>query len=430
MPPSEISDRRKLAIPRLMNTDQAAPGKPSRISSKQHPWKVVHACELAREVWALVEGQSAVGMRPFLLTPGGFGAASTFLELKKREGPPPISLLQTWSHVREWRRLLNDSGVETSAEVIHAHSFSAGMAAVRASSGVVYQFKQTVEKLAASAGHCDESSWLARSFRVAEQFVLTRAAAVVVNNHAKRLACLERGVGAESVFLIPEPVSSELLESTPDRKWLQEVAGGGPETVFVLIPGMSASSGWESRDALLRWMRVLSVVRHEHEDVKFVFLGESDAAAAVEQMASACNLVRWVKVLDSEMSDKALASADIVICGREHASSRVALETLARGRALLAADVEQHRDITADGRGCLWYRAGEIADIAQRASFLAGNSQFRRALAAAGREHCLATRSAEVVGAQYDAVYRLAFSRRKGRDTSTPKAQLIPLQVS
>jgi hypothetical protein len=39
------------------------------------------------------------------------------------------------------------------------------------------------------------------------------------------------------------------------------------------------------------------------------------------------------------------------------------------------------------------------------------------------------TRSPEVVGAQYDSVYRLAFSKRKGRDSSTPRAQLIPLQA-
>ena len=134
-------------------------------------------------------------------------------------------------------------------------------------------------------------------------------------------------------------------------------------------------------------------------------------------------------MLPSALRGKALSSADIVICDREHGGAAIALEALARGRALLAADVEEHRDITADGRGCLWFRTGDVGDIAQRASFLASNAQFRRALASAGREHCLATRSAEVVGAQYDAVYRLAFGKRKGRDTSSPRPQLIPLQV-
>jgi hypothetical protein len=34
-----------------------------------------------------------------------------------------------------------------------------------------------------------------------------------------------------------------------------------------------------------------------------------------------------------------------------------------------------------------------------------------------------------VIAAQYDTVYRLAFAKRKGRDSSPPKTQLIPLQV-
>lgn len=33
------------------------------------------------------------------------------------------------------------------------------------------------------------------------------------------------------------------------------------------------------------------------------------------------------------------------------------------------------------------------------------------------------------VGAQYDAVYRDAFSKRKGREAGAPKPQFIPLQV-
>jgi glycosyltransferase involved in cell wall biosynthesis len=431
MPLAKSSGIKEIHSPaaRLAIVDQAASGKSVKAKSRQHPWKVVHACEVAREVLALVEGQLAAGMRPFLLTPGGYGSARTFLESNKPEPRPPITLLQTWNHVREWRKLLNESEADIHSEIIHAHSFASGMAAVRTSSGVVYQLRRTVEKIAAEASDCDEGSWLARSFRAAEQFVLARAAAVVVNNHAERLACLERGVGAECLFFVPEPIRSELLDSAPDRKWLEQIAGGGSEAIFFVIPALPNSPSWESRDCLLRWMRVLSIVRQQSADVRFLFVAEKKAELSVKQIAGACNLLPWVSVLTPDLRDKALASADVVICDREHAGSGVALETLARGRALLAGDVEQHRDITADGRGCLWFRPGDVGDISQRARFLAENPQFRRALAAAGREHCLATRSAEVIAAQYDTVYRLAFAKRKGRDSSPPKTQLIPLQV-
>jgi glycosyltransferase involved in cell wall biosynthesis len=427
MPLAALSGKRKVA--KSTKTDPVASVKSAKPAPKQHPWKVLHACELAREVLPLVEGQLAAGMRPFLLTPGGFGAAGAFLNKKNGDSVLPISLLHTWNHVREWRKLLGESAAEISAEVLHAHSFAAGMAAVRGSSGVVYQLRQTVEKLATAAGHCGENSWLARSFRVAEQFVLARAGAVVVNNHAERLACLERGLSAETLFLIPDPIRSEFLESTPDRDWLEAITNGGTETVFFVVPGFPASSVWDRREALLRWMRVLSVVRHEHANLRFVFVGDEQERKAIDEIALACNLVPLVKVVAPEMRDRTMATADVVICDREHSENDLALQALARGRALLASDVEQHRDITADGRGCLWFRSGEVKDISYRASFLASNPDFRRALAVAGREHCLATRSAEVIGAQYDAVYRVAFSKRKGRDNFTPKPQLLPLQV-
>jgi glycosyltransferase involved in cell wall biosynthesis len=427
---SETSGKKKpgVSTARLLKTEQSLSVKHKQ-APRQHAWKVVHACEFAREILPLVEGQVAVGMRPLLLTPGGFGAAGLFLDSTKRDSTSPISLLRTWNHVREWRRLIHESAAESSAEIIHAHSFSAGMAAVRTSSAVVYQLKEPVEKQAAAAGHCDENSWLARSFRVAEQFVLTRAAAVVVNDHAGRLASLERGVSAENVFCIPSPIATETLDSVPDRKWMDQIADGKLETVYFLIPGLPNSSPWEMRDALLRWMRMLSIVRQEHGDVRLIFIGDSEAAKAIHEIALACNLMPYVKVLAADLRHRAIASVDVVICDREHLGNMAALETLARARALLAADLDQYREITADGRGCLWFRSGDVSDIAFRAIFLASNPQFRRALAVAGREHCLATRSVEVIGAQYDAVYRLAFGKRKGRDSSTPRPQLIPLQV-
>ena len=414
---------------RLMRADQRTASNQARTSAKRHPWNVVHACETVREVLPLLEGQLAAGMRPSLLTPGGYGVAASFAESAGKLEPAQTSLLQMWNRVREWRKLLTDSAAESSSEIIHAHSFAPGMAAVRTNSGVVYQFKQTIAKLAAGSGNDGENSWLARSFRVAEQFVLTRAAAVVVNRHRQRLECLERGVGAKNVFLIPEPVVQHLVESVPDRNWLESATGGKPETVFFLVPRLATPSSWELRDALLRWMRALSVLRHDHPTVKLVFVGDSAAASHVREVASTCNLSAWIRVLPEELRDQAMASADVIICDREHARDGFALEAMARGRALLAADVEEHRELTADGRGCFWYRAGEVADIAQRAGFLAGNSSFRRALASAGREHCLATRSMEIIGPQYDAVYRVAFSKRKGRDNSPPKTQLVPLQV-
>lgn len=395
---------------------------------KQRAWRVVHAAESSRDLLPLIEGQIALGMRPFLLTPAGSGFGPVLQEC--RNGTTSrISLLQSWNRVREWRKILQEGTAEIPADVIHAHSFPAGMAAVRNSSGVVYQLRQTIERIASAAGGCAEDSWLARSFRVAEHFVLTRAAAVVAATHALRLECLERGVSAENIFLIPDPVDSELLDSTADRKWLERATNTSSQAVIFLVPGLPHYSAWDFRDALSRWLRLASVVRQDNLEAVFVFLCDDASAEALHQLAAACNLAPWTRALNPQLRAKAMASADVVICDREHAADGFALEAMARGRALLAADVEAHREATSDGRGCLWFRPAEVGDIAFRARFLAKNPQFRRALGVAGREHCAATRSSEVVAAQYDAVYRMAFSKRKDSDASPPKAHLVPLQV-
>lgn len=395
---------------------------------KQRAWRVVHAAESSRDLLPLIEGQIAIGMRPFLLTPNG-GGLGPMLQQCQNGTASRLSLLQSWNHVREWRRLLQEGATDIAADVIHAHSFAAGMASVRTSSSVVYQLRQTIERIASAAGSCAEDSWLARSFRVAEHFVLTHAAAVVAKTHALRLECLERGVSPENVFLVPDPVEPEVLESTPDRKWLERVTETGPEAVIFVVPGLPQHSGWDFRDALSRWMRVASVVRQDNVEAIIAFLCDESSAQTVRELAAACNLSSSTRVLSSEWRAKAISSADVVICDREHGSGGFALEAMARGRALLAADVEAHRDATSDGRGCLWFRPAEVGDIAFRARFLASNPQFRRALGAAGREHCAATRSSQVVAAQYDAVYRTAFSKRKDADASPPKAHLVPLQV-
>jgi glycosyltransferase involved in cell wall biosynthesis len=306
---------------------------------------------------------------------------------------------------------------------------------------VVYQFRQPIEETANRTAANESNSWLARSFRVAEHFVLTRAAAVVVNNQARREACVAHGVPPQQVFCIPQPLPSELFESVADRNWLTEIAETGSNTLVFAIPSFSASELWQARDAMQRCMRLLSVLLQSCREMKFIILAGPGLSKDLEQLAAACKLTPFMKVVDEKWQSRVIQSADVVICDAVHGrpweptdglqtKMLPALQALARGRALLAADIPEHREISSDGRGCLWFRAADIEDIAHRALFLIQHPRFRQALAAAGRQHCLATRSGEAVAAQYDVVYRLAFSRRKDIDGTSPAPQLIPLEAA
>jgi hypothetical protein len=168
------------------------------------PWSVVHACTQVRDILPLLDVQVSAGMRPFLVTPHGSGTPDLYLR-SAEENTKPASLLTAWNDVRQWRRSLLGADPSQSAEIVHAHSFSSGMAAVRNFNAVVYDLHGCVEELAMAAGQCEAGSWLARSFRVAEQFILARANAIITHTSVMREAVLERGAPRENVFVILLP---------------------------------------------------------------------------------------------------------------------------------------------------------------------------------------------------------------------------------
>src|SRR5256885_1502008 len=101
---------------------------------------------------------------------------------------------------------MNPGFLNQSFALQNGRSVAAGMAAVRSCSCVVYDLAACIEEMAISARLCEPGSWMGRSFRVAEQFVLSRAGVVIVHSHGLKAAALERGAPPDSVFLVPEPM--------------------------------------------------------------------------------------------------------------------------------------------------------------------------------------------------------------------------------
>jgi len=141
----------------------------------QTAWRVIHACEYARDVLPVVEGQIAAGMRPYIVTPQGAGSAELYLARPSQEMARSFSLLRSWQDVRNWRKSILECDPENSADLVHAHAFAPGIAAVRSCGCVVYDLTGCIEELAIAAQLCEPGSWMGRSFRVAEQFILSRA---------------------------------------------------------------------------------------------------------------------------------------------------------------------------------------------------------------------------------------------------------------
>jgi hypothetical protein len=290
------------------------------------------------------------------------------------------------------------------------------MAAVRNWSGVVYDVTSFVESAAASGNqNANPQSWLGRSFRVAEQFVISRAAAVIVHSQAARAGVLERGGAKENVFVIARPL--DIAE--PELRFRRAIS---PVPVYCITDLPKGNDGIAAMETM---MQAAVIVDREVGPAVWWLDGE-ELSAEVRDRAQLLGLDIRTSAKGMRIQD-----SDVVITfgGAQHADTSGALAAMLACRPLLAADVDGTRDTTPEGAGCLWFRSGDVRELAGRASFLARNAEFCSALGDAGRRYICESRSPYAIALQYDAAYRHAAARRRTTSPSQPLlSSLQPLQ--
>lgn len=383
-------------------------------------WRVIHACETTERIANIAEVQRSAGMRPVVVTPDG---PVPIERLTAVDGSPSrASLLHAWQNVRQWRRVLMDADPMSASDLVHAHSFSCGMAAVRNCPTVVYELHTFVEDLAPRDEAAAESAtWLWRSFRVAEQFVLTRAAAIVVPYQSVRQGVIERGAGPEHIFVVPEALDLE-----PSKQVFAEADATGPITFFApdLCAGVDGSNA--PTPELESLLHAFAGARRSCHGVALVLNAPEEARTAIQSRITAIGLNDCVALVSQKDCLSAAAEAQVIIA-TGNSGHGTALNAFLHTKVLVAADVAQNRDISPDGQGCLWFRSDDPLELARQMTFVASNPDLRRSLVHAGRQHLEQTRSAAVVAVKYDQVYRHAIARRRTGNLQTPAAQLQPL---
>lgn len=410
------------------NTVRIAGTEPPADLRASRAWRVLHADDSPQRIAHLIASLHEVGMRPSVFTRDG-EIPLPMLHDGNDASIAHDSLLNAWNHVRQWRRVFVDAGFDSAFELLHAHTFASGMAGVRNCPVTVYSMESFIEDFAANAG--EHASWLSRSFRVAEQFVLARAAAVVVPRESLRSAAIHRGVAPENIFAIPRPLDPVRQESAPvDEEWLQSRGVDRWHRVLIYAPEWRLSLGAdgnlsEDSRALLD---AFAMAASEEEGAYLMVESDESARAAAQSICESMELPRVI-FIDPDDRLRAFAAAHIIVAAPADpcdASASLAERALLDSKALLAADVPCHRDATPSGRGCLWFRGGDPRDLAYRMAFLARNRDFRLALADSGQRFLAETRSPASIALQYDRVYRHAIARRKSGGLQTPAAMLTP----
>jgi glycosyltransferase involved in cell wall biosynthesis len=406
--------------------------------SKAKVWRVIHACEYARDVLPVVEGQLAAGMRPFIVTPQGAGTAELYLSGGNQDQPRSLSLLRSWQDVRNWRKSLLDCAPETSSDLVHAHCFAAGMAAVRSCSCVVYDLGACIEEMAISAALCEPGSWMGRSFRVAEQFILSRAAAVIVHSLGLKEAALERGAPPDAVFLVPEPISedNEPPALSQDIDFLTRRFGFAPDSVSFFVPHFARDAQEQLSPAAVSALEGFALASNELPQFNLLLEAPESARRVINEHASRLGISQHIALVHQFDVPATMQSAHVVVAMGELPADPVAarqpnetcMKSLWQGKALLAADVPRNRDASPEGRGCLWFEADNPRDLGYRMAFIGRNPEFRSALGAAGRMFIYETRNSSVIGQKYDEAYRFAASRKKSSGIGPNTIRLEPAE--
>lgn len=395
--------------------------KPQPAPASGPGWRVIHACEYARDVLPVAEGQVAVGMRPYIVTPQGAGAAELYLSGKEPGQPLPLSLLRSWQDVRNWRKSILDCDPEVSADLVHAHSFAAGMAAVRSCDCVVYDLRDCIDELALSTGQCEPASWMGRSFRAAEQFILSRAAAVIVHSLGMKEAAQERGAPTANTFLVPDPLLPEdAMAASPGT-----LPGFhfGPRTTVFFAPQLMAARKDKLPPAAMFVFEAFALAARELDDCRLLMEVAEGAWPSLRQQAREMDIAHQVTFVDATNAAAAWQNTHVTIAladlNRDPIAARrgnpACLKALRHGTALLAADLPHNREASPEGRGCLWFKPNDARDLGRRMTFLGCNPDFRAALAASGRAHVLETRNQIAIGRKYGEAYRHAAGRKKSK---------------
>jgi glycosyltransferase involved in cell wall biosynthesis len=404
------------------------------------PWNIVHACERVRDVLDVAECQLIVGMRPFLLTPQESGSAAIYLHRQdvgqgEVETSDPDSLLTAWGHVRGWRKPLSHIEVDGEHNLLHVHSFASGMASVRSSLSIIYDMRAFVEQLAVANAHCEEKPWLARSFRLAEQFIFARASAMVVHSPFLKAVCIERGATAESVFCICDPVLTLPEITLSDNS--------GKFVIFAPDVACSDRDAESSMEQALQLLLALQLVRRERKDMRLVLAPHQSLLPQIRECIEQFGIADCTTLLlagDQPERAQWMRAASVVIAGPHSYDlthfvetysnalpSTTCLQALSSGRTVLAADSPQNRNVSPDGRGLLWYSGDSPRELANRLLYLAQHRDFCRALGSSARDYIAHTRSAAVIGHEYDTVYRYASQRRRDRPSQiTGRLPLAP----
>ena len=268
-----------------------------------------------------------------------------------RLAPEARSLLQAWSSVRSWRRIRWKCTAAASCEIVHAHCFAAGMAAVRSSLRSFTNWSNS-SKTKADTRLGANAVMSARILKSAEWFTLSRSAAIVVRTQSVRRELLRRGAAAEHVFVIPHPLPTAETES-PRILPLRKYESG--DDAFTIFSTLNVGTGWQG------WLRQLLAAAQSASPKLPNLALHLEVDQLLQREAWRLLIELWMRHPGSSSGRTGCRARAVTLLfggGRSCAPTRyntgrkrARLGGVAESKPLLAADLDCNRDVSANGSG-------------------------------------------------------------------------------
>lgn len=312
-----------------------------------------------------------------------------------------------------------EKAIERRAELLHTtthyvNGLATGAAARAVGLPWVYEVRGVLEETWAAAGATAAER---RARRASQRFALMRskeievasaADAVITLGETMRDHLIAGGVPADSITLIPNSVSEDVVDAQTTRTPAEVRTGLGLPTEGIWVGTAASIVGYEGLDDLVD---AVILARHQGTDLRLLIAGDGVALPELRERASVLgeNAVFVGRVAQAQAIEYQLGLDAIVVPRKDEPVCRLVtpikpIEAMGLGRPVVISDLPALRELVPATAG-LWTAPENPRLLAELLSELACDGPARRKFGENGRAHILETRRWKEIGQRYGQVY-------------------------
>jgi PEP-CTERM/exosortase A-associated glycosyltransferase len=309
--------------------------------------------------------------------------------------------------------------------VIHAHSpFTCGLVgtAVGRAHGIptVYEVRGMWEETHAARHAVRGKSLRYRIVRALEGLAIRRADACCVIGEALKLEVLRRGISQDRVIVVPNGVDLTAFVPAAPKPAVVRQLGLHDATVMGYIGSFSQ---YERLDLLMEAMIALAP---EFPALRLLLVGDGDAMKELQCMATEAGVsdrVVFTGRVDHDRVRDFYRLCNFLVLPRSDAGKMSIvtplkpLEIMAMGKALIASDIEGHREIVQDGVNGVLFQADTVKDLVAKCQAFVIGKESAVELGVRAREWVKLNRDWDVLANRYVDLYRRLVYRRGQPDS-------------